>query len=172
MLKLHKVTENVVWDHWKMVEGFHESDFRSDIRDPLPMNIEWFLVRIEHSDIQKLYVISSDDWGELSRTNYLVESVAKNINIINSPNKDTLRIQSDIIEKIKLLKSGATLDTKLILVTDDYDGLFTIIEGNRRAVAFLLTNQLVGIEVYLGITKDISKYHWSRYTYKNSQIDL
>jgi len=56
------------------------------------------------------------------------------------------------------------LDRKLILVSPSHTGNFTIIEGNKRAVALLSMNKLVGNQIYLGISKQILRYLWARYS--------
>lgn len=159
------VKQDEVWNHWKTVEGFTTDDFRSDIRNPIPSDTKWFLAMIEQVDFQYLYIISSDDWKEISEGTFLVEKVTKNLDS-NSANENTIRISNDIKSKENFLRSGKLFDTKLILVSDNAESLFTIIEGNRRSVALLSVGKLVGREVYLGMSNSMKSYVWARYSHE------
>lgn len=173
------VAQDEVWDHWFRTENYarHESltgeslrqaieNWRSDIKQPLPSDIRWHEAVLEQTDVSRLFIISSDDWSDISRRTFLVSSVAESLNETFS-NEDSLRISSDIKRKLCFLESGGTLDTKLILVSDKVVGPFTIIEGNRRAVALRCLNRLAGTRIYLGISRGITDYGWSRYAYRS-----
>ncbi len=69
--------------------------------------------------------------------------------------QDSIRISNDIKRKINYLETGGILDTKLILIADKLLGPFTVIEGNRRSVAFLSLNMLLKTQVYLGISDNV-----------------
>lgn len=176
---VRSVTQDKVWDHWFRIENYGCSkslmgeslkrgieDWRSDIKSPLPSDIRWHEAVIEQADVSHLFIISSDDWADISRRTFLLRSVAENLNDAFS-NKDSLRISSDVQKKLSFLESGGTLDTKLVLVSDKVSGPFTVIEGNRRAVALLCLNKLVGTRIYLGISRGIRDYVWSRYAYRS-----
>ena len=171
------VTQDEVWDHWFRIENYGRyksltgesleqeiENWRSDIKCPLPSDTCWHEAVIEQIDVSHLFIISSDDWADISRHTFLVSSVAENLNAAFS-NKDSLRISTDIKNKLSFLESGSALDTRLILVSDKIPGPFTVIEGNRRAAALLRWNKLVGTTIYLGISGGITGYFWSRYAY-------
>jgi len=160
------VEQKEVWDHWKKIEGFSNDNFRTDIRNPLPTDPKWHLSLLESIDIEKLYIISSDDWRDVSKNTFLVKNVAENLET-DSLNKDTIRIINNIKEKINFIKRGGIFDTRLIIVTDNLGGPYTIIEGNKRAVALLSCNLLTEKEIYLGISNNICNYVWARHTYPN-----
>ena len=71
--------------------------------------------------------------------------------------------------KIVFLESGRSLDTKLIAVTHDnaLNGPFTLIEGNRRSVAFTYLNTIVGTKIYIGISDAIKNYRWAYRAYQS-----
>ncbi|MDO8460225.1 MAG: hypothetical protein Q7S74_03895 [Nanoarchaeota archaeon] len=162
---IKNVTGDEVWNHWKAVENFQSDDFRSDIRNPLPSDTEWYLAMIEPADVQNLHIISSGDWKEISEGTFLVEKVVKNLDN-NSTDENTIRISKDIKSKVDFLESGENLDTRLVLVSNNTENPFTIIEGNRRSVAFLLLGQLVGKEVYLGMSNSMNSYVWAKHSYE------
>jgi len=172
------VTQDEVWDHWFRTEnyGAYESltdesrkqgirNWRSDIKLHLPSDTCWHKAVIEEADASGLFIISSDDWADISKRTFLVSSVAEDLNAPFS-DPDSLRISDDIKKKLSFLEGGGRFDTRLILVSDKVSGPFTVIEGNRRAVALLRLNKLVGSEVYLGISGRIMYYDWSRYAYR------
>lgn len=153
--------QDEVWNHWKKVEKIHDGvvDWRWDIRSPLPNNLQWFLTEIEEKDLPKIYIISSDDWKTLTqsfRFLEVVDALEKNVNdekIIDIKAKRAI-YQRDI--------NG--LDRKLVLVCPTTEGNFTIIEGNKRAVALQSIGKLVGTQIYLGVSSQIQNYKWARYS--------
>ena len=176
---VRSVTQDEVWDHWFRTENYGRykpltgeslkqeiEDWRSDIKSPLPSDTRWHEAVIEQADVSRLFIISSDDWADISGHTFLVSSVAANLDAAFS-NEDSLRISSNVKKKLSFLESGGTLDARLILVSDKVSGPFTVIEGNRRAVALLCLNKLVGTKIYLGISRGITNYVWSRYAYRS-----
>jgi hypothetical protein len=172
------ITQAQVWNHWFKVEHPEQGilagsaleqsvlSWRSDIKGPLPHDLVWYTADIEEGDIEHLHIISSSDWSDISQQTYLVEKVAGNLKN-NFVNKDSLRISKDIQSKLLYLRRGGTFDTRLVLVSDKISGPFTILEGNRRAVALLSLEILVGTKIYLGVSNEIKHYMWSNQTYKN-----
>ena len=129
---IQQVTQDDVWEHWKRIENHNSPNFRSDIRDPLPTDLTWSLCEIQAQDIDHLFIISSDDWSDISGGTFLVSEVAARINS-HSNDKDSIRIASDIRKKISFLESGGQLDSRLIMVTNSptLTSPFTLIEGNK-----------------------------------------
>ncbi len=162
-----KITKNVsqdeVWNHWKTVEGFTTDNFRSDIRDPLPTNLDWALAVVEKGDINSLFVISSDDWKQegLCSSDFKLTTAITNYSNTQSSNGK----YGDIRAKELLFTSNqSALDTKLILVSSSKEGPFTIIEGNKRAIALGKVERLIGLEIFCGISPSIKDYLWARYS--------
>lgn len=56
-----------------------------------------------------------------------------------------------------------SIDRKIILVSPNIEGNFTILEGNKRAVALQSINRLTGNIAYLGISDWIKEYGWANY---------
>lgn len=163
MKKLCKVLQSDVWEHWKKVEKFEKDNFRNDIRGPLPKDLDWYLAEIEEDDLNRLYIISSDDWSDISRGTFRVLEVVNRL-YDNTENQDTNRISLNIKSKLDFISSGGELDTFLIAVTDkiDMSGPITFIEGNRRSIAFCSIRKIVGNQIYIGVSSDVTKYIWAR----------
>jgi len=162
-----QVTQNEVWDHWKRIENHISSDFRHDIRQPLPPDMKWMLCEIEPQDLDHLFIISSDDWSDISGGTFRVRDVGARLDN-HGTNQDSINIANNIHSKMNFLESGQQLDSKLILVTNDpsLNGPFTLIEGNKRSVTFYLRNTLAGISVFVGLSPKIVNYFWARHTYR------
>lgn len=150
------------------VEQTTDPNFRRDIREPLPDDVQWFATEIENGDLPNLFIISSSDWTDISGGSFRVVDVASCVDL-PTKNADTKRIGDNIRKKLAFLDSGGRLDTGLIAVTDSLDltGRFTLIEGNRRSVSFTLRESLVGCMIYTGVSPSISNYKWARKTYRN-----
>ena len=159
------VKQDEVWNHWKTVEGFTTDDFRSDIRNPLPADLSWFLAKLEEEDISSLFIIPSDDWKQerVCDPNFKLTTAIKNYS--NTPSSNGK--YGDIRAKETVLSSNSNmLDTKLILVSESKVGPFTILEGNKRAIALGQLGKMIGLEIFCGISPRIKDYVWARYSHK------
>lgn len=163
MKKLQEISQEEVWQHWKRVEGFDYPDFRNDIRSPLPEDLTWYLAEVEEEDIDRLFIISSSDWTDITGGTFRVADVVKRLQR-QSSNSDTQRLSEDIQKKIMFLDAGGELDTKLIAVTHcpELTGPFTFIEGNRRSVALCARLDLVGRRIFVGTSPAIKHYTWAK----------
>lgn len=108
-------------------------------------------------DINKIYICSSHDWSaeELCVPDFKLNTAIANYKKSNfSQGK-----YADIKAKEDIFSKDLTgLDTKFILVSDDTNGQYTLIEGCKRSVALGSLNRLVGIKVYLGTSPYIKTY--------------
>jgi hypothetical protein len=140
---------------------------RSDIRGSLPTDHTWFVCEVEQQDIDRLFIISSDDWSDISGGSFRVADVAARLEL-TSTNMDTIRIANDIRSKITHVASGGQLDTKLMAITDSPSlfGPFTLIEGNRRSVTFLQRGTLVGSLIFVGYSSAVVHCVCARHTYR------
>ena len=164
MKKIKSVTQGEVFSHWALVE---KDNFlrRGELISPLVSygDVHWFLAEIEEKDADLLFIISSDDWRRDGLCNPDFRLTTAVSNYANQPHSlDKLK---DIEAKETLFASDLkALDTKLILVSISKSGPFTIIEGNKRAVALGKLKKLVGLQIFLGISPNVSDYWWARYS--------
>ncbi len=166
MILKNPIDQVTVYNHWRQVEGSEKFSYRGDIINPLceMKDLQWHEAELENTDLTNLYNISSDDWKDagICTPDFKVSTSAKNI--IPTGNE----IHLDINKKIEILKTGVPIfDTKLFIVADSIDGPFTIIEGNKRAVALCLLNLIQNLKVFLGISSSMSGYVWSRHSYED-----
>ena len=168
MRTVRQVSERDVWDHWRRIENHRSSSFRSDIRDQLPSELTWSLCVVEGLDVDRLYIISSDDWSDISGGTFLASEVAVRLDT-KSNNADTIRIANDIRKKLNYIDSGGHLDSHLVAITNSpsLTGPFTLLEGNRRCVAFYLRRTLIGSEIFVGFSPAVVECKWARHTYRN-----
>ena len=144
-------------------------DFRRDIRNKLPDNLDWKLCSLDASDCCRLHIISSDDWGLITKKTF---TVVEAVRALDAPwvDKDSTRLISDIQAKIDYINEGQSLDFTLIGIADSIcdSGKITLIEGNRRAVAFTYLKMAVRIKLYLGIAEEVKDCFWARHTYQDN----
>ena len=172
MKLIKEVTQEQVWEHWKNVEKLTGDKFRWDIRKDLVehYDMRWFLAETEKEDLENMFIISSDDWRVITKTFRLLETVKEFQLDVNEKRIEDIPVERlkkvcDIQAKKLIYEENINgLDRKLILVSPSHTGNFTIIEGNKRAVALLSMNKLVGNQIYLGISKQILRYLWARYS--------
>lgn len=167
MRPVRQLVEGEVWDHWQCVEDHQYPSFRSDIRDALPTNLIWFLCEVQPEDVDRIFIISSDDWTDISGGTFRVSDVAHRVDLPSS-NADTNRLAGDIRGKLNHLDSGGQLDQRLIGITDSPSlfGPFTLIEGNRRSAVFYRRNLLVGSLIFVGYSPLVVDCTWTRHTYR------
>lgn len=162
-------SQSEVLAHWQKVERLADMAPRSDILNPLPNDLMWYLAEIEYNDLDRLHVISSRDWSDISNGTFQVMHVVLNLNALPK-NKDSQRIGNNIRKKLRFLKSGGQLDTRLIAVANGTaaDCPITLIEGNRRAVALAVRQQLSGQHIFLGISPQIIDYLWAKRSFPSN----
>ncbi len=141
-------------------------DFRSDIRSKLPTDLTWYECEVEQQDIDRLFIISSNDWSDISGGSFRVADVAARLEL-SSADTYTAWIASEIRGKIGHVTSGNQLDTRVVAITDSPSlfGPFTLIEGNRRSVTFLLCCTFVGSKISVGYSSVVVDCVWARHTY-------
>lgn len=157
-------TQSIVFSHWESVEKLNIWQ-RADIIFPLVAygDLTWNLAVIEPTDIDKIYICSSDDWMAegLCNPDYRLTTAIENYQKSNYSEGKYKNIKSK--EEI-FINNPNGLDTKLILVAENTSGPYTLIEGCKRAVALGKLDKLVGIQIYLGMSQGIKTYFWARYT--------
>ena len=162
---IHPVTQSEVFSHWEKVEKISIFN-RIDIVFPLVAynDLVWNIVEIETADINKLYICSSDDWSAegLCIPDFKVVTAVENYkkSDYSTGKFADIKAKEDI-----LTKDIDGLDTKLIIVSDNPNGPFTLIEGCKRSVALGNLGKLVSLKVYLGVSPAIKTYIWARYMY-------
>lgn len=158
---LRWVKEEEVWNHWKKVEGVPDEliNWENEVRSKLPYILAWFRCKVEKDDVDKIYVISSDEWRGLAQSFKLADVVKS----LETPRLNSLA--RSILEKKKVYEQNLNaLDRVFILVSPTVTGNYTIIEGNKRASALLSLKKLVGSQIYLGVSPKIRDYFWARLT--------
>jgi len=107
---------------------------------------------------EKIFIISSNDWKIVTPTFRLLDSLNSLDNLDESHVKN-------ILEKREIYKKDIDgLDRKFIVVSPSVEGNFIIIEGNKRAVALLSIDKLIGNQIYLGVSKKREGYFWARHS--------
>lgn len=163
MIPIRGCQGNEVIEHWLKVERTKEdvNPYRGNIRCKLPVKIKWFLAEIEEKNLPKIFIISFEDWRPITRTFKLIEAVnALDRNIEDETARKHVR---NIKEKRMVYEQDINgIDRRFILVAPSTNGNFTIIEGNKRAVALQSIGNLVGNQIYLGISNEMVNYYWAR----------
>jgi len=160
---INQVKQSEVFSHWERVERISITQ-RIDIVFPLLAynDLSWNLAEIEDADFEILYICSSDDWKQdgLCIADFKVKTAIGNYkkSDYSQGKYADIKAKQDIFTK-----DLDGLDTKFILVADNINGPFTLIEGCKRAVALGSLGKLTGLKIYLGVSPSIKTYFWSRY---------
>lgn len=163
---LKKIAQREVFSHWETVEKISIWN-RQDIVFPLLAynDLTWSLCQVEDIDFDKIYICSSDDWLDesLCVPDFRLASVIENYkkSDFSQGKYQNIKAKEDIF-----IKDTKGLDTKLILVADNPEGPYTLIEGCKRSVALGKLGKLVSSKVYVGISAGIKTYFWARHMYE------
>jgi len=156
--------EGAMLSHWRCCEGRQNEDYiRKDIiHDDFPRDATWYIAEIEKADIPQMFLISVHDLGPISCNTWRLSVAAENYEDGFTDNDHSLRIQS-LIER-------EHFDPKVIVVSHDVTGPFTIIDGNHRAILLMTQNQFVGQECFLGIHPMMRKCDHAGKAYQNWRL--
>ena len=170
MRVIREALQGEVWDDWQHGEP-DRWQFRSDIRDALPPDLVWHLCEVQLADVDLLFIISSEDWSDISGGTFRVTDVEARMDL-QSSNDATMGIANAIRHKVRLLASGTHFHSHMIAITDSplLIGPFTVIEGNHRSVALLRRKALAGSRVFLGYSPAVTGCWWARHTYRQGPL--
>lgn len=162
---INTVTQGEVFSHWEMVEK-RSIWQRSDIVFPLIAygDLLWNLAEIEGTDLNRIYICSSDDW----LTEGLCFPDFRLITAIENYKKSNFSYgkYADIKAKENIfIRDANGLDSRFIIVADNASGPYTIIEGCKRGIALGSLDNLIGKEIYLGVSSHLKNFVWARYMY-------
>lgn len=115
-----------------------------DVWGVLPFGVCWFQGSIEKQDIQNIFLIGSDDWGEVFGTYKLTD-----VKLAASEEDDQYKHRSRI-KKIQTSLADGWNAEPIILVAAHGEGRFVVIDGNHRAIAMADMDLLVGRDCYVG----------------------
>jgi hypothetical protein len=132
------------------------SALRSNMLNPLPGDTVWYSATYDRTDLNRTYVVASNDWGPISGNTYRLSTVLQNLNMND--------VHAQKIASMQV--SLASLDSRIILVTSDLSSFLTIIEGNHRgaatiddAVARKAPDPLIQ-EVFVGVSPNMRRYEF------------
>lgn len=158
---IRECSQKEVLDHWRALYNYKTVFFRCDILEKLPNDLKWFEVEIQPDDLEKIFIISSGDWAEAGIT--VTFKVVEVVDYLKKGVSDD-RIMPSILEKKRTYEDDINaIDRKFILVSPTLEGNYTILDGNKRAVALQSIDKLVGNVVYLGVSESIRKYVLAHY---------
>lgn len=150
-----------VLSHWEHVDNSkncpHVAFWRERMWEPLPTNIRWYEAEIEKKDLERIFIISSDEWCQFSKSFKLID-VARAIS--KDADSTIARAILDFTERFS--RESDTLDSKLTIVSPSLNGDFTVVDGNKRSIALYNIDKLVGSNIYLGISTLIVNYPWAK----------
>lgn len=149
MKKLRAIDQNKIIKYWESVDnrGIHTELMGKYV-------MIWYEAQITLIDIPHIYIIFAADWQNdyslITNNDWRLNSVLENYRIGSPLNNQRI---------LEIFNRKSATETKLILIAEDIEtGPFWIMEGNRRAIAFLDDNRLIGNLVYVGVSKRISHF--------------
>lgn len=157
MKVIRECPQEEVLDHWIRLYNYRTIFFRCDILENLTNDLHWSEVEIEKEDIDKLFIISSDDWGPGDAG---ITTIFKVVEIVENLKKGIRddRIMPKILEYKKRYEEDIdSIDRKFILISPKLEGNYTILDGNKRTVALQSIDRLVGNVVYLGVSENVER---------------
>jgi O-antigen/teichoic acid export membrane protein len=105
----------------------------------LPKGTEWFEVKIEAADLGQIRVFPRAQWRKIARGNFTVTVVAERIRAFRSRNIDEQAFLSKIASTGDWLRQDTEPGAVLLIGLNESEP-FTILDGNHRLVAAMLTS--------------------------------
>jgi len=105
----------------------------------LPEGTEWFEVEVRAADLAQIRVFPRAQWRKLAHGNFSIAAVAKRLRTFRSLNV----AEKAFLSKISALRDRLRQDTDpgaVLLIGLSESGPFTILDGNHRLVAAILTS--------------------------------
>lgn len=158
---IRECPQEEVLNHWRTLYNYRTVFFRCDILEKLPNDLQWYEVKIEEEDLDNLYIISSGDWAVAGIT--ITFKVVEVVDFLKRGISDDRIMPNILAKKRKYEDNINAIDKKFILVSPTLEGNYTILDGNKRAVALQSIDRLVGNVVYLGVSENIRKYALAGY---------
>jgi hypothetical protein len=134
--------------------------FRGTILNKLPSCIEWYLVELEPSDLSDLQVIQEKTWAEEFGSMRTVKSIAAFLDEYNIYNGIHAKKILDISKNPKDVYKH-----NLIGITTAIGSPVTLIDGNHRAISYLLKNNdhwsVPDVQsILVGVSEDMKDCCW------------
>lgn len=125
--------------------------------DPIPNNTQWYVIDFNKEDLERTFIVPSDDWLSITNNIFRFLEALKNI--------ESNFLHADRIREIKAAVNDGNVSKNLILVASSPESFFTIIEGNHRAVALASkaldhNEKSIVNEMFLGISPQMRNYVW------------
>jgi O-antigen/teichoic acid export membrane protein len=129
----------------------------------LPEGTEWFEVEVRAADLAQIRVFPRAQWRKLARGNFSIAAVAERLHTFRG---------LDVAEKVFLSKISALRDRlrqdtdqgAVLLIGLGESGPFTILDGNHRLVAAILTSPetLPKFRFLCGLSPKMTECCWYR----------
>lgn len=135
---------------------------RKPIIETLPADITWHEILIQEDDLGKTYIIPVHDWFLDTGKTFQLINVKHNLKHKRG-NKLPGRVNefdhlSSVIEKGQFLDKNSD---RIIFVSSNASGPFTIIDGVHRACCLARNDKYADFYGYLGVSPSTANYRWS-----------
>jgi len=127
----------------------------------LPQGTQWFEVEIERADLERIRVFPRAQWRRLARGNFGLTEVAQRI----ASGECTGFADEAFLLKLQQLRARLEQGWQagaILLIGLDQRGAFTLLDGNHRMVAALLSSPeaLTRFHFYCGLSSRMSECCW------------
>ena len=129
----------------------------------LPEGTEWFEVEVRPADLGQIRVFPRAQWRKLARGNFTVTAVVERVRTFRSHNV----VQDAFLSKIAAIRDWlrhATDPGAVLLIGLNESEPFTILDGNHRLVAAMLTSpeNVQRFRFLCGLSQEMRKCCWYR----------
>lgn len=127
----------------------------------LPEGTEWQEVEIRPADLERIRVFPRAQWRKLARGNYALPQVAR---VVAQRNRHRV-LEDRFIAKIEHLRiemQRGSVGDAVLLIGVDASGPFTVLDGNHRLIAALLSSPhaLAHLRFFCGLSPNMTQCCW------------
>ncbi len=159
-MKVHQSVswESAVFPCWE--RAAHPGPPNYDVSLEVPRDVAWCEATIEEADVPAVFLLASSDIMR-SFGSYRLVDIDFDLSADYRDDLRGRRHQQMVLGITRAIRSGEKME-RPILVADDVDGPFVVIEGNHRCIAYFYERRLAGLDVYLGRRAGLlDEYRWA-----------
>lgn len=123
----------------------------------MPMRVKWKEVVVENDDLAVVRYMNESTWNEISNQ---TRSLADGAATVKSGSGDPSIVRP--IRAIARKMSSGQKYPLIILLAEDDQGPYVLMEGHMRATAHMINRDNINnqLEAIVGISPEMAKWHW------------
>jgi O-antigen/teichoic acid export membrane protein len=128
----------------------------------LPSDTRWYEVEVEQSDLERISVFPRAHWRRIARGSFAITRVIDRIQSVRSEQsrRGPFSVKIDAIRE--RITREHSLPGSVLLIGQNPEERFTILDGNHRFVAAILDGKIDHLRFFCGLSPRMTRCCWYR----------